>query len=383
MITSLEIENFRGLKQLKLSGLQRINVLVGPNASGKTALLESLFLAARANPQTALNFWINRGMQLPNFIASPAPMFIAPFSPPVFQELWNNLFASQDGTRTISISYTEGDSSRKLLKIYYGVRLVQPAQGVFPTTIVTSAISGPVFAPWEMKFTTDPISFERTDDENRITVLRGYLNQQSQLQFDEGPPLGPASAMFPSTSIYNENDNLVWFSNLGVKNREKEVLSILQSEFPGIRDLSVLSPAGISRLYSRYQNNESKLPITLISSGIHKVLSLVLASVSYQNGLLLIDEIENGIFYKRYKEIWSALHKLSSTQQNQIFVSTHSKECLDALLPVIAEDPDSFSLLRTEVRSDGCWVEQFDGRNFEAAIRQEVELRGVERTLVS
>lgn len=50
MISSLDISNFRGFKQLHLDGLRRFNIIVGESGSGKTALLESIFLVGAANP---------------------------------------------------------------------------------------------------------------------------------------------------------------------------------------------------------------------------------------------------------------------------------------------------------------------------------------------
>lgn len=42
---SLEIENFRGIRKGAIADLGRLNLLVGPNSSGKSTVLESLFLA--------------------------------------------------------------------------------------------------------------------------------------------------------------------------------------------------------------------------------------------------------------------------------------------------------------------------------------------------
>ena len=46
MITKLRISNFRCFKSLRLEGLRRLNLIIGLNASGKTALLEALAYAA-------------------------------------------------------------------------------------------------------------------------------------------------------------------------------------------------------------------------------------------------------------------------------------------------------------------------------------------------
>jgi predicted ATPase len=45
MISEIEIENFKCFEHLKISDCKRINVIVGDNGAGKTALLEGIFLA--------------------------------------------------------------------------------------------------------------------------------------------------------------------------------------------------------------------------------------------------------------------------------------------------------------------------------------------------
>ena len=43
-IKSIEISQFRGIKQLEVSGFSRINLIVGDNNSGKTTFLEAIQL---------------------------------------------------------------------------------------------------------------------------------------------------------------------------------------------------------------------------------------------------------------------------------------------------------------------------------------------------
>src|SRR5947199_10464159 len=44
MITTLQIKNFRGFKEVSLRELRRVNLLVGGNDTGKTSVLEALIL---------------------------------------------------------------------------------------------------------------------------------------------------------------------------------------------------------------------------------------------------------------------------------------------------------------------------------------------------
>ncbi len=82
MIDSLEIKNFRGIERLQLKDLRKINLIVGPNATGKTAFLESLFLASGMSPELVLRTKGWRGL---------AGFGIAP-QRSVYEELWRDLF---------------------------------------------------------------------------------------------------------------------------------------------------------------------------------------------------------------------------------------------------------------------------------------------------
>ncbi len=126
-----------------------------------------------------------------------------------------------------------------------------------------------------------------------------------------------------------------------------------------------------------------KLPIGLVSSGIHKVLTLILASLTYKMGVVLIDEFENGIFYRRYTDLWQLMHRLAIERGNQVFVSSHSLECLRAALPVVRDQPTDFTLIRMENTIDGTVVKTFSGAEFAAALEQDVDPRGNESVFES
>ncbi|MDR0835057.1 MAG: AAA family ATPase, partial [Tannerella sp.] len=65
MITldSIKIENFRGFDSLEIEGLSKINLFVGKNNSGKTSILEALFLLlGMSNPTLPSNINRIRGL---------------------------------------------------------------------------------------------------------------------------------------------------------------------------------------------------------------------------------------------------------------------------------------------------------------------------------
>jgi len=54
MIEQLAIHRFRGIRQGKLEDMGKINVLIGPNNSGKTAILEMLYLTGASGRDVTL-----------------------------------------------------------------------------------------------------------------------------------------------------------------------------------------------------------------------------------------------------------------------------------------------------------------------------------------
>ena len=62
--------------------------------------------------------------------------------------------------------------------------------------------------------------------------------------------------------------------------------------------------------------------------------------------VILIDEIERGIYYKNYRKLSEIIIDLCKDNQNiQLFITTHSKEFLEAFNEALLEsEKDNFSL---------------------------------------
>ena len=61
MIKSLEIEGYRTFERFEMKELAKVNLLVGTNNSGKTTVLEALYLlATNADPQALLKITSSR-----------------------------------------------------------------------------------------------------------------------------------------------------------------------------------------------------------------------------------------------------------------------------------------------------------------------------------
>jgi AAA15 family ATPase/GTPase len=108
---------------------------------------------------------------------------------------------------------------------------------------------------------------------------------------------------------------------------------------------------------------------------MNKLVSMLLGITAQPNGIVLIDELENGFYYKHLGTIWRALHSFAVQYNCQLFVSSHSAECLEAVAEIAQETPDDFCMLRAIHSGEGTTVRRFDGRRFAQAILDDVEVR--------
>ncbi len=108
---------------------------------------------------------------------------------------------------------------------------------------------------------------------------------------------------------------------------------------------------------------------------MNKLANIMVAIAQQPDGIVLIDEIENGLYHSKLSEVWKALLEFARHFNCQIFATTHSSECLKAVASLAEESPEDFMLMRT-VQEDGKTViRTYDGRTFADAITDNVDVR--------
>ncbi|MDR0511034.1 MAG: AAA family ATPase [Rikenellaceae bacterium] len=91
LLNKLEIENFRGFDSLEIDGLSKLNLFVGKNNSGKTSVLEALFLVfGMSNPTGPHSINALRGMSA-NVMQQGSNFVLSPQSSKQFAYLFYNL----------------------------------------------------------------------------------------------------------------------------------------------------------------------------------------------------------------------------------------------------------------------------------------------------
>jgi ABC-type uncharacterized transport system ATPase subunit len=361
MIDRIEIQNFRGFRTLSLSGLGRINVVVGKNASGKTALLEAIRLGLAGTPQI---LWQTNQQRMPGY------GFAIPPTQESFESIWNPSFYNLDSSLPIVIDCHDSRGNSSHLKIFYdndrAITAIPNQTSIAPSGAIA------LLPPSNIA----PLIFERTDFNGNESKLSASMGNQGNIQMDQGPELGIVSEFYSANAFLNGPQNAQAFSALSINNREGQVVDAMKEEFsPLISELVVLSATQIPGIYAVVPGFREKVPLALLSSGVNKLFTILSAMILRGDGVVLLDEIDNGFYYDRLETIWRLIYRLSIKHNTQVFASTHSQECLKALAKVVKGNETDFNLLHAERDKDGISVTQVEGEFFEDAIEQGFEVR--------
>jgi predicted ATPase len=361
MIDQININNFRCFQKLEVPNLKKANLLVGQNSSGKSAFLEAIFLSsssAAANTAFQLRAIRRMGNQL-----------IQPSDAQAYRGLWEDLFFDfkQDKKISIKIAGNPNSDSRNL-SIEYASKQAQ-----------------------ELPFGKQPpmsgVNLEQTNAMPQIEFKwkrNGYPEVVSKPRFtNTGMQIDATDVTyFPSIwytpgGTETPDESAKRFSDLDKRGDGKldMVKTAIFKEFPFIKNVSIQYHAGFPMLFAELDKKPRKMPVALLSDGINRLLGICLSLAYFAGGTVLIDQFEDGFHYKLLPSIWSSVYKLANEFKVQLFVSTHSKECMDALLPTMRGQEEDFCLLQASRTETGCDIKSLAGRYLESALEQEFEVR--------
>jgi AAA15 family ATPase/GTPase len=113
-----------------------------------------------------------------------------------------------------------------------------------------------------------------------------------------------------------------------------------------------------------------------MGEGMARLASLVLAIGNAQGGVVLVDEIENGLHHSILPQVWQAIDKVSRQFATQVFATTHSLECITAAHQAFSESEHyAFRLHRLERVQDTIRAITYDQEALAAAIDTGLEVR--------
>jgi hypothetical protein len=369
MLQKLHIKGFKGFRDFQLTDISRVTLVGGKNNIGKTSLLEAIFLFYdRANPGMFFRHLGWRGIDIPLTDA---------------ESLFSPIFTDFNMENTISFKVNDGIYEAKM-QIKFEPSLAQKDVSVDVSSF------GNTGTPLQTD-TLTAISYymnihyevSGVGQEDVAIVLRKTPTNVN-IQFKPHPvSIIPGGMMqkaifFPLRLQVNPGEEAARFSELDVVRKVDRVVEFLKIIEPHLVGLTAVTPLPQSpAIYADIQGMSRKIPVALLGDGMSKLLSVILAIATANNGIVLIDEIDAGIHYSVLSKVWEGIFKAAKDFNCQVVATTHNYECLQAASNAASQAgaEDDFSYVRLQIHENNIIAKQYTHSVLGAALEQGWEVR--------
>lgn len=344
MIAELEIRNFRGLRQVDLSGLRRINLVVGGNDTGKTSILEAMVLLlgdGNSIRELPITFRTNQSGSQSLDDNNDRENF------------WPWLF--YDGNPDAGLHITASMDDGKSVTVYS----LPEAEGDWRNAALVPTLE------------------RKVSSSNPERLVRFRRNQSVETGGSGEPPAGLRIAVLstraPNPMTDAENYNQVALLADGerrieetMREVEPRVRRLRYAKLPRTHSPLIFADIGLSRA----------VPATQMGQAFNRLLHVYTHVMANSANVLLVDEIENGIFSESMPKIWKGLLALCEREGIQIFATTHSRECVMAAHAAAEErGKDELSVQRLQIVKGNVEAVRLGKEHLEVAAEMGLEVR--------
>ena len=374
MLTELTVTNFRNLKDVSLENLGRITLIAGKNGAGKTALLEALWLLSGPDiPELGVRVNAFRGLP----ITGPDTIF-------------RDLFRDFDTGHNIKVS-ARGDWGSRLRELEISLQDRKQLPAIPADILEKASIERSTRPQAEGEF---EIVFKYRHDNGNRYASRAWWVQEVQEML---APVGPGQLTVTGEGIHQERQRVTGrsssafmaslhrddiqtvasrFGELQLEGRDAEILKLLHPLEPRLKGLIPIAIRNTTVIHASIEGSNRPIPVQLLGEGLNRMFNLALAMGTVKGGLLLIDEIENGLHHTVLEESFATLLEMARTFDVQVFATTHSAECIRAAHEALQEEDQRESAFYRLQRTNGeIKAVGFDNEMLETAISHKLEVR--------
>lgn len=378
LIKSLDVVGFRGLSKLTIPTFGKVNLITGRNNAGKSSLLEAIRILVTRGSLNTLQSILGYREEINEAMDMDPELFGNDFGP------YRNLFTGFP-------DFSAGS-----------VGLEINASGQISSSIESIAIS----AAWAIKRTdpdkgilvgyesVDPDSFGDLSGMPALEVKVGGGRSRLYLLSDMLPRRAFRLTHLRDREIASEAIRCVYldpFSSrttgqLGAlwdaialteaQNEVVKALQLISADIQGVSMVGSDNSRGRPRTAIVKSNKfESPVPLRTFGDGVNRLFGIVLSLCNAKNGVLLIDEFENGLHHSVQTSIWKTIFRLASDLNVQVFSTTHSSDCIRAFQEAATDSPQDGVLVRLTRKGDQILPTIFQEDELQIATEHEIEVR--------
>ena len=334
-LESLSISGFRGIDHLTIPRLGRVALIAGRNSVGKTTVLDGVQLYAAHGRFDAVRDLLVRREELTAYADEGGDLAHVP----AFDRLFHR---NGEDRGTIAIGPL-GDGP--MLQIDEKVDADEKALSV--------AFDG------------------------RETTYTQRQQLQLSLFGDEDGPVARCELLGPG--LLRNTDLARLWDKVALTDHEALALDALRLIFGNrVHRAAVIGEArGVGRrVVVRLSDHPSPLPLKSLGDGATRMFGVALALANCREGILLIDEVENGIHYSLQSKFWSLILRAAAMHNVQILATTHSKDCINGFADAASTVPNiDANLVRIGWRKGKLRAVEYSTEELETVAEQNFEVR--------
>ncbi len=372
-IETLNIERFRAIRSLKLEGLKRVNLITGKNNSGKSSVLEALrILADNCSPAVISGILHEREEDVDNNEYPGSDSSDAGFSQ--IRNLFHNYPQKLENLEPIFISAI-GDESSRNLKI--GVEWIHEERTRDGAKKIAGGVRGNIIAEGfsQLALALDIGGLERFVPLEAIRSRdRGYCGVRSE--FGDIPQI-PTIFVSPYSGETTSTLSALWDA-IAISDHEVDVIQALRIIDKNIKAVTMIGSGRLNdpRIAVVQSNNiPHPVPLRSFGAGMNHLFGIILSAVNASNGLLLIEEFENGIHHTIQTDVWRVIFNLARRLNIQVFATTHDWDSIEAFQIATAEFHDEGQLIRLTRKGEDTIPTRFSEEDLAIVTRERIEVR--------
>ncbi|GHU60285.1 hypothetical protein FACS189444_6930 [Spirochaetia bacterium] len=283
----LDITKYRKLIDIHIKHLSAINIFAGNNNLGKTSVLESFYLLSQLNDVNAL-------FELERYRGK-------------FYNEFQSRWLDKNMVNSIEISGNyNGISSELIIKKPDDVSEDIDKSGYLSTIQLNAGVNG----------------------DDLETIVHLYNNKEPSIRYAKTQVLCQGSF----TSPYRYNVDLLGRAhNYAVREKYFDVIVDFIREHMD-RSVEKIDMVENSRFMVTSNKLDNAIDITKYGEGMQRVFEIALLIGYNSNGILCIDEIDCALHKTLLVDFAKFIQLLAARFNVQLFLSTHSKECIDAFI---------------------------------------------------
>lgn len=368
MLKTFKVRGYRTFKNFELSNLSRVNVFVGKNNAGKSSLLEAIYLyGERCDSDVFRRIASKRGEMAMD-------LGDGEFLPEISHFFLGHEF------KTSSSFVLGGDEDK------YKVDVLEEKRGssdhFFPLPVRGMLSNEGVLVLRVQK--TMAANKWRTIQNLPVTA-RGILLDRFARFPRSKSSLAVRDMRFISPDILDYQLLAKMWNHIITLGKEGEVVEALKILTPKVNAVQFLlteldnykyAPKSSAGIVVGLQGTAMRVPLGSLGDGMRRLLGIAMALLCVEKGALYIDEIDVGFHYSIMQNIWEFVLAMAQRTNIQVFISTHSLDCLKGLSAVCAKDSETAKQISLyALHSPDEDATQYSGSEVVTAIRNEIEVR--------